>query len=134
MRIRFENKNQLNNIHIHDSEFAGYCYDYDKRQVCFSCNNIFDKKVVSFVFENVVLLHLQSCSFWHGGNSILWMSVLDKNEYLEELISQQLANAEKFKSSYLDRGIQYVALEFTIHSGDTLLIICESISYSESSL
>ena len=134
MEIKYETRHLLDTIHIHDSEFAGYTYDYDRRRVLLSCKNVFAQTRITLALENVILLHLQSCSFWHGGNSILWMTVRDGNDFLDALIRQQHCNAETYRDSYLDQGIRYLTIEFTINSGDTLLIACERVVCSETAL
>lgn len=130
MVIVFENKHLIDNIQIHDCEFVGYSYDYIKRQVSISCRNIFEKRITDLIFENVIFLQLQSCSFWHGGNAIMWMDTCDWGEHLVNLSKQ----ADGCTDSYLSQGIQYFAIELTINSGDTLLIVCERLIHLESPL
>lgn len=132
MRITYENRNIIEQMQIHDSEFNGFAYDYEHRQITMSCNNIFLKRSYILVFENVVLMHLQSCSFWHGGNSIMWINVIEDNEHLCDLYHIQNSNPELYCGSQLDKGINYITMELTINSGDTLLISCESLNYLES--
>ena len=134
MEFKFENRYLLDNINIHDSEFSGYSYDYEKRKAFFSCRNSFMKKAQTFSFQNVILVHLQSCSFWHGGNAIAWMEISDRNEHLDVLLKYQQSNSEKFKDSFLDQGIPYFVVEFVINSGDSLIIVCESVIYEEKEL
>ena len=130
LEIVYETRNLLNSIRIHDSEFVGYSYDYDKRMIFFACRNLLENKVMNFSFHNVILHHLQSCSFWHGGNAILWVNNCDWDNYRDELMEQ----AVKYKNSYLDQGIQYLAVEFIINSGDSVLIVCERMVYTENEL
>ena len=132
MRISYENRNIIEQMQIHDSEFTGFAYDYERRQITMSCNNVFLKRSYVLVFENVVLTHLQSCSFWHGGNSIMWINVIEDNEHLCDLYHIQNSNPELYCGSQLDKGINYITMELTINSGDTLLISCESLNYLES--
>ena len=83
-----------------------------------------------FLFENVIYCRMQSCSFWHGGNSIMGISLDEQPIQMAELISIQNEHKDLYKNSFLDRGITYIALRIEINSGDTLLIICECIDYN----
>lgn len=131
MRIDHNNKQEVNDMYIHDSKFTGYLYDYDKRQISFSCNNIFLKKKFSFLFQNVIFCEIQSCSFWHGGDSILVISLVDNPPQLKQLMKIQSENQELYKDSYLDKEISYLSVQFEMNSGDILLIICESFDWRE---
>ena len=133
-KINHNNKQEVDDMYIHDSKFTGYLYDYDKRQISFSCNNIFLKKEFSFLFQNVILCEMQSCSFWHGGDSILVISLVDNPPQLKQLMKVQSENQELYRDSYLDKGISYLSVQFEMNSGDTLLIICESFDWREEDL
>lgn len=134
LEYNYRNMRSLNSVYVHDSEFTGFSHYYDHRTVELSCTNAYIRKKQTFIFENVIVLHMQSCSFWNGGNSIAWMTVSDRTEYLDRLIEIQSNNSQKYEGSYLDQGIRYIAVEFTINSGDTLLIVCQKIHYTEMEL
>lgn len=134
MEIDFHNKHIIDEIRIHDSEFTGYVFDYNKRNVTFSCQNIFTRKRLLFEFQNVIIIHSQSCNFWNGGSSIMWMDLIDENEYYHQMISLQSQNAIRFRGSQLDKHIPYISVQFTINSGDTLLITCERIICNSESI
>ena len=131
MEVTCQMKELLEQIDIHDSEFSGYSYDYENRQIIMRCKNIYASKCLEFIFENVVVSHLQSCVFWGSGYNILWMTVSENHKYLDELNQRQAKNSDNDYGSYLDKGNRYLAIEFTINSGDTLLIICEKVIYKE---
>ena len=39
MKINYINKNEIDNLYLHDSIFYGYQYNYDERIISFSCEN-----------------------------------------------------------------------------------------------
>lgn len=127
----YQNKQLISVIPIHDSEFYGYTYDYDNREITVCCNNIFTSRVIKLIFQNTILVHLQSCNFWHGGNSIMWIEVMEDTACLELLNEIKAEYASQVKGSQLDRNIDYFAVELTLNSGDTLQIICEKMIYQD---
>ena len=131
MKINFENKNELNKLYIHDSEFFGYCYNYSKRQISFLCDDLYYRKRTQLIFSNVILSNLQSCSFWHSGSSILYVNLEENPSQLQELMEIQKEKQDIYEGSYLDRGIKYLPIVFQLNSGDTLLIICETMEWTE---
>lgn len=134
MKIDYTSIHQLKNVYIHDSEFTGYEYDYTNRRISFACRNIFSKKKLVFQFNNVIYSTLQSCTFWGGGNSILWLNVLDEDAGLNALYELQRKNQDNFALSDLDQGIEYIITEITINSGDKLLIVSQWIEFIETAL
>lgn len=135
MRINDNNKDIVNQIHIHDSIFDGYTYRYNRREISLVCkqinfNNQTDRcRVHYFNFNNVVSCHMQSCFFWGGGSNILNIYYKDNDPQLMQLIERQETNKELYSGSYLDRGIKYLIIALEINSGDVLTIICENIDY-----
>lgn len=134
MHINYYNKSEFNKINSHDSEFTGYLYDYDKRQIKIWFNNHFLKKILYFEFNNVIFCEMQSCYFWGGGNSIYTISLVENPEQFNRLIKIQNSNPDLYKRSYLDKGICYITIKLEINSGDVLLIICENVDYHEDDL
>ena len=134
MRFDFRNKEKVDDLYIHDSDFEGYCYDYDERKITLSCRNLFLKKIFHFTFDNVIYCGLQSCTFWHGGNSIYAVHLEDDLPEMERLMEIQNARPELHASSRINDGTQYIPVKFIINSGDTLLIICESMECEEEKL
>ena len=134
MRFNYQNQEKVNDLYIHDSDFEGFCYDYDKRQIKLSCKNLFLEKIFHFTFDNVIYSGLQSCTFWHGGNSIYDIYLEDNLPEMDRLMEIQNANSEMYAGSRLDDGTNYIPVKFEINSGDTLLIICEAMECEEEKL
>lgn len=126
-----KNREKVDELYIHDSEFAGFSYDYDKRVVYLNCDNYYLKKRFKFVFHNVIWCGMQSCLFWGGGNSILDIHLEEPCAKMEELYTM----SEKMRPPFhVNRSISYLPVGFLINSGDTLLIICEAMKMTENDL
>lgn len=57
------------------------------------------------------MLFIVACkagSFWHGGNSIMSISLDEQPIQMAELISIQNEHKDLCKNSFLDRGITYM--------------------------
>lgn len=131
MIINCRNSKIIDNIYIHDSIFSGFSYNYKSREIFLECEQRYLNKRFRFLFHNVILCNMQSCSFWHGGNSILDISLEESSSQMNELIEIQNQHKELYKGSYLDQGISYLQIKFEINSGDILFIICESFDLEE---
>lgn len=131
MIIDCKNKESIKDLYIHDSIFDGYCYNYSKRQISLSCENSFLKKRFDFIFNNVIFSSMQSCSFWHGGNSILDIYLEENTAQMNQLLEIQNSNQDLYEDSYIDKGINYLSVGIKINSGDMLFIICEKIEFLE---
>lgn len=131
MRFTFSNKEQLDKQYIHDSEFEGYNYDYDKRQISFSCIDGFGIKKIYLTFNNVIYSEMQSCQFWDGANSIYAMWSEEKSKRMLELLSVLNENKERYDMNCLTEGINYIEVALQLNSGDKLFIICESVDWTE---
>ena len=132
MRIDYSNKEEINKLYLHDSEFVGFCYNQEKRQISFSCDNIFVKKKNIFTFHNVIFYSIQSCQFWGGSFNIYDIYLQDNSTEMDQLLKSKLAG--DYKHSYLDKGVEYLPIEIGIISGDILVIICESVDVHEEEL
>ncbi len=146
MLYNYENKDEFDKIYLHDAVFEGFNYDYDKREISFSCkqkinfsgnryriNNV--NKIYNFRFQNVIYSKLQSCYFWGGGNSVDCIYCTEVPDDFTKLIKYVKDNEPHcFNLSYVDRGINYMAIELSINSGDVLIIMCESVEVSETDL
>ncbi len=130
MKIDWNNRNEINKIYVHDCEFTGYSYDYDKRQISLQCEGNFLNLKHSFLFNNVIFTKMQSCTFWHGGDSIMYIAL--EEEETELKILKKIHDEKEYDLTELDEGISYLSIEMLINSGDMLLIICESVDYEES--
>lgn len=134
LKIGYENREMLiDDIYVHDSFFAGFCYNYEEKKISFSCKNNFLKKCFSFDFQNVIFLNVQSCGFWGGGNCVLWIELLENSKYMQELVAR--ANkTNSFEFSALDTKTRFLEIEIQINSGDAIFIICESLDFLEEDL
>lgn len=136
MIFNHHNKKDFNKLYIHDSIYTGYNYDFDKKEINLTCNNHYLKKIFTFNFCNVIYSKLQSFGFWgSNGFYIFDVELEENNEELKQIIiNTQNSKPDWFKNSKLDSNINYITIEFTINTGDKLLIICESVEVSESEL
>ena len=135
MLYNHNNKEEFDKIYLHDAIFKGFNYDYDKREIVFSCKHYYANKIYNFKFYNVIYSKLQSCYFWGGGNNVYDIYCTETpNEFVQLIHDIQSNEPQNFEYSYLDRGITYIAVEIMINSGDALLIMCESVEVSENEL
>ena len=67
-------------------------------------------------------------------NSIYAVHLEDDLPEMERLMEIQNARPELHASSRINDGTQYIPVKFIINSGDTLLIICESMECEEEKL
>lgn len=136
MRIEWDNKEEVDNLYIHDSYIKEAEYFYDKRKINLTCEYFFDgnHKQFRFTFNNVIFAEVQSCRFW-GKSSKSRVSVIyfDKeNNSYKELCDIQ--NNGSYKFSYLNCGIKYLPIVIETNSGDVMTIVCESMDYEEHDL
>lgn len=143
MNINYTNRDEINRLYLHDSIFCGFTYDYEKRQIEFSCKGFELKKrenlqsetddtdmlprIYNFQFNNIVLCDMQSCVFWGKSSRIYGVWVEEQSPKFDELMEIQKANAENYQGSYLDKEIKYFAFILQMISGDILTIVCESV-------
>lgn len=95
MRITCANKQQLDEIYIHDALFDGFSYDYERRTIGMVCSKPWEYWRVSLCFENVIFFSHQSCDFWGRGENVMWLSVVENPEALQKLLAKQAAAWEK---------------------------------------
>ena len=124
--ISLSNKKDLDKICVHDGIFTGFEYDYEKRQIRFTLDLTL-KQPINFCLLNVIWLEIQSCSFWHGGMNVMWISIEEKSPQLDQLLLLQEQKKELYAGSYLDKGIEYMTVEIQLNSGDTILAVCEKL-------
>lgn len=101
MKINYYNKSALDEQYTHDSFFTGFTYEYEKKEIKFSCENWYLKKNLYFTFKNVAYCEMQSCGFWATNiDRIYWISNEDRPDIMEKL---QKAEEEKTgKSTFLE--------------------------------
>ncbi len=135
MIYNYNNKEEFDKIYLHDSIFEGFNYNYDDREISFLCKHYYVNKIYNFRFHNVIYSKLQSCFFWGGGNCVYDIYCTETPDEFKKLIHDVQTNKHiYFEHSYLDRGINYVTIEIMINSGDSLIIICESVEVLENDL
>ena len=130
MKINYINKNEIDNLYLHDSIFYGYQYNYDERIITFSCENKLLNKKFNFTFNNVIFCSMQSCLFWGGGDSIFDICIKENEIEKEQLIKIQNSNKAYHDFSRLSKKGTFFTVELQINSGDTLTIICEDLDYN----
>lgn len=132
MTIYYRNKQLIDNLNIHDSLFDGFNYNYSEHQISISCTNNYLNKIFSFKFCNVIYCKMQSCLFWGPGYNIYDIyNTKFPEEFIKQIDETKNKKPEWYSKSAVGNEIEYIAVEFAINSGDTLLIICESIDLTE---
>lgn len=132
MRFSYDNRAELDEQHIHDSDFEGYQYDYEDRNIKILCIDRFNRRKISLTFNNVIFSEMQSCLFWGGGNNIYHMWHEENSPQMQRLLEYQ--KSENLDSEYLMGDVKYLEVQMQILSGDMLFIICESLDWTEEPL
>lgn len=131
----WHNREAVNELYIHDSEFTGYTYTYDisrdAHEILLSCKNYFLQKVFSFTFHRVVYHEMQGCSFWYKGDSI--QRVYLGNKKLHELQLPNVNDAQDDPNPCWDYE-EYLHVILYTNGGDVLSIFCESFDFREEPL
>ncbi len=130
IHINNDNKNEVNDLYIHDSDFTGFQYSYTERQITLTCNNTYLNKTFFFKFNNVIFSKLESFNLWGDGIRIMYIALKDDARELDEL-TKKYSSKPDYKLSYLGQETPYLLIKFLINSGDELFIICENIDYVE---
>lgn len=131
MIINYKNKKTFSNLDVHDSIFHGYYYHYGKRQISFTCEHLFRQKVFTFKFDNVIYSSIQSCDFWHGGDTIYGVSTGDDAELMKTLYSLATPEPGIRGDAYLLNESSYVLFVFHLNSGDVLSIFAQELDIEE---
>lgn len=124
----WSNREQIDKLYIHDSEFTGYQYDYDEHQIRFTCENYYLKKTFRFVFRNVVYHDMQSCSFWGLGNSILCIYL--GNRALHD-IALPIAEGALNNPNPCREFERHMQVVFELNSGDVFNVFCDNMVFEE---
>ena len=134
MKFNWKNRNEIDDIYIHDSIFKGYFYDYEKREIELYCEYIYSEEEIDeikFVFHNVIMNQLQSCCLWGTGIHVL-VVYYDENNILLEEAKQQVEEAKRKwgRVTFIDdEKMEYLPIVFEMNSGDILMIVCEEFEY-----
>ncbi len=134
MRIDQCNKQALYDLPIHDSQVEKVYYDYGHRQILFSCRNYFSQKRVLFTFHNVIFSSMNNCCFPYGTARIYEVYLQENSAEFNKLMSFKDTKPDWYQGSFLDRGIEYLPVQFRMNIKDALIIICQSIDVHEESL
>lgn len=126
MHITSENKNQFDIYHYHDAWFKGFNYDYCNRKISFSMEDSWEYDHFDFVFNNVIYFEAQSCTFWGGSEDLYDAYIRDELPELER-IKAFGSEHESWSLDMFNNGTHYIGVELIVKSGDTILIICESV-------
>lgn len=131
----YNNKEEIDDINIHDAYFSGFSYIYDKREILLECNNFENTNVFHFKFCKVVFAKMQCCNFWGDGDRIMYISTQnmdsqDTTNYIEELEKCKFEN----HPSYIDNKDKLITIEILLNSGDIFIIICENIMFEKSEI
>ena len=134
MRFTYENRKEIEKQYIHDSEFTGFEYDYDKREIRLFCDNYYQNERNRLFFRNVIFCEMQSCEFWGMGNAINGIWVEENTEQIKSLMEKFEESKQPDDICRLVDGTKYLEIGMLLNSGDTMLIICESLYWEQEAL
>ncbi len=139
MEFTYENRKEIEKQYIHDSEFTGFEYDYDKREIRIFCDyyfldNYHPNERNRLFFRNVIFCEMQSREFWGMGNAINGIWVEENTEQIQELMKKFEESKQPGDICRLVDGTKYLEIGLLLNSGDTMLIICESLCWEKESL
>ena len=77
---------------------------------------------------------MQSCEFWGMGNAINGIWVEENTEQIQELMKKFEESKQPGDICRLVNGTKYLEIGLLLNSGDTMLIICESLCWEKESL
>lgn len=134
MEFTYENRKEIEKQYIHDSEFTGFEYDYDKREIRIFCDNYYPNERNRLFFKNVIFCEMQSCEFWGMGNRILEIWAEENTKQIKDLMKKFEESKQPGDICRLVNGTKYLEIGLLLNSGDTMLIICESLCWEKESL
>lgn len=126
MHITSSNKKQFDSFHYHDAWFKGFCYNYCNRAITFSMEDAWEYDHFDFVFNNVIYFEAQSCTFWGDSEDLYHAYIREELPELEKIKAHGDEN-NCYHLEMFNSGIEYIGIELIVKSGDTILIICESV-------
>lgn len=124
MHITTANKHLFDDFHYHDAWFHGFNYDYRNRTITFSMEDSWKYDHFDFVFNNVIYFEVQSCTFWGGSEDLYDAYIRDELPELDRLNNYETYSPD-IDTECMDT--EYIGVELIVKSGDTILIICESV-------
>lgn len=124
--INYINKNELEEIYIHDTFFKEINIDYNNKVLYIMVLEDDTKRCCKLIFENVVRFDLFKLSLWGKTNN----QILDM--YLDNFDIMQYIN-QKCNKNQIKNVIQNVdklfSIEILIDNGDKIGITCNKITF-----
>ncbi len=124
--INYINKNELEEIYIHDIFFKEINIDYNNKVLDIMVLEDDTKRCYKLIFENVVRFDLFKLSLWGKTNN----QILDM--YLDDFDIMQYIN-QKCNKNQIKNVIQNVdklfSIEILIDNGDKIGITCNKITF-----
>lgn len=124
--INYINKNELEEIYIHDTFFKEINIDYNNKVLYIMVLEDDTKRCCKLIFENVVRFDLFKLSLWGKTNN----QILDM--YLDDFDIMQYIN-QKCNKNQIKNVIQNVdklfSIEILIDNGDKIGITCNKITF-----
>ena len=130
MIINYENVELIKFPYVHDAVFEGLCYNYYPKKISFSLQNTYINTTVNCILNNVLFFEMQGCSFWGGGNALYYASCYKKHDFLQRIQERVCTETTAHPNWYsISKNTHYIVFELIINSGDTLLVVCESVEF-----
>ena len=127
--INFNNKEFLKKeIYIHDYMFRGFSYDYDEKKIILKCDSLYLNEMYEIIFNNVIYVKIEACTFWGEGNSIIDFYIEKEEENIKMLYEKQKLNSDLYKNSILTKQIKFIETSLILNSGDLYTFVCEYIT------
>lgn len=134
MNISSLNREDANNVCVHDAVFLGFNYNYQENIIEFSCEEYFYSKRHTFKFNNVFGFQMKSCDYWGASPRIYAWELKDVSENIYTQALASFRSDEKNIYSRMTDSNEVLESTFILISGDELTIVCESIDYKEEKL
>ena len=64
----------------------------------------------------------------------MWVEAVDPTASIQRIKDESKIDSVLLSDSLLNKGIAYIAIRFTVNSGDTFLVVCESVDVIETDL
>ena len=127
MIFKYNNKEEMLSLRIHDFAFAGFSYDYNEKEIYLKINNDFQKKYWEIKLQKVYFTEMQSGSFWGRGSNILGLQL---SEYEKNINKLKVLEKEKKSINNIDYS-KCIDFYFYFNTGDELSIVCETVEVIE---
>lgn len=134
MRIDYKNKDQINQIYVHDSIFEGFIYREEDKNLYINLKNYCINKIFKLLFCNVLIINCELCQFWGESPNILDWEVSENGSIIQNIKKKQKENNKLYSNSLVDLEKSYMEVKITFTSGDIIEIVCEYIEFEEDDL